>query len=150
MSDDGDKAAVVQSVNAVDRTASLQLYDGMREVVPLFELTCPSLNPASLDSIGVHRGDYVLIHPPDSTNGAPPPKVPRVGELEEWTYEPYTPDGQPFQWHKEFEMISKQYFEKHGDTACPQYNLQTRMSNNSLNWCGEVQNVCYSIRPMFK
>ena len=78
MSDDGDKAAVVQSVHATDRTASLLLYDGTREIVPLLELACPSFNPGSLDSIGVNRGDYVLIHPSDSTNGASSPKVPSV------------------------------------------------------------------------
>ena len=78
--EDEKQAAVVQSVNAAERTAKILLPDGRYEKVSVLEL-----DPHGTDSdvtnpqegFGVRRGDLVFIHAEGKTNGCVKPMVPR-------------------------------------------------------------------------
>ncbi|KAJ3573658.1 hypothetical protein NP233_g2277 [Leucocoprinus birnbaumii] len=92
---DGEaKNVVVQSVNAADRTAKVLLIDsGVTELVSVLELDRSASDPFLgaythvAETLGVNRGDVVLIHRPGTTNGCDKSRVPRIGELESWLRE---------------------------------------------------------------
>ncbi|EEB96788.1 hypothetical protein MPER_04016, partial [Moniliophthora perniciosa FA553] len=83
------RPAVVQAVDAVQRTATLLFNDtGKVEMVSLLELdphgtsdTDP-MAQLNFEGLGVRRGDFVFIHREGTTNGFEKPRVPRIGELE--------------------------------------------------------------------
>ena len=78
--DDERHGAIVQSVNAAERTAKILLYNGRREKVSVLELDVHGSeanvsNPQ--EAFGVRRGDLVFIHRDGDSNGCSKPTVPR-------------------------------------------------------------------------
>lgn len=93
--EDEKRAAIVQSVDAARRTATV-LFPSTNtiELVSLLELDPQGTSDAfalgpdrAPDGLGVHRGEFVLIHRLGTTNGYAKPWVPKIGELEPWVRE---------------------------------------------------------------
>ncbi|EKM83554.1 hypothetical protein AGABI1DRAFT_117056 [Agaricus bisporus var. burnettii JB137-S8] len=93
--EDQTRPAIVQSVDATRRTATVLLPDtNSNELVSLLELdpqgtsdTSPLGPDRPPDGLGAHRGELVLIHGHGRTNGYTKPWVPKIGELEPWIRE---------------------------------------------------------------
>ena len=98
------------------------------------------------DGLGVRIGDFVFIHPEDSTNGYVPPRVPRIGELEAWVRELPYPDGYLEGWRKEMSDICTEIAKKRGtDEVFDQTALRlSHHSKDNFNWIGEVVQVSRS------
>ncbi|KAI0734484.1 hypothetical protein C8Q72DRAFT_880146 [Fomitopsis betulina] len=145
--EDQKRAAIVQSVNAVDRIAQVLCEDnGQTELASLLELDPHGSSDwsaiAPTDGLGVHRGDFVFIHKPGMTNGAEPPMVPRIGEVEEWVREPpvVSSAGRLGGWRREMADIGNLIAERRGkDPTIEEGELQRPKKGDShLDWFGEV------------
>ncbi|KAJ8487538.1 hypothetical protein ONZ51_g4099 [Trametes cubensis] len=146
--EDEKRHVVVQSVNAQDRTAYVRVVEtGAIELASVLELDphgtgdWSALSPAS-DGLGVRRGDFVFIHREGTTNGAKPPMVPRIGEVEEWVRDPPTvgPNGQLGGWRREMTDIGTRIAEQRGQEGSVEEApiKRPQKGDNSLNWFGEV------------
>ena len=149
--EDEKRVAVVQSVNAVDRTATIRFGDtGAIELASVLELDPHGTNDWSavttttFDGLGVRRGDFVFIHREGTTNGLEKPKVPRIGEVEAWVREPpiVHADGHYGGWRKTMADIGMNIAHRRE----PDHIVEGRIrkpgpDNTSLNWFGEVSNV---------
>jgi len=94
--DGRSRTAVIQVVHPSQRVAILNLTDVPQstqesETVSLLELDphgthdITTNDPTPLqDELGVHRGEFVFIHNEGTTNGSVMPRVPKIGELENW------------------------------------------------------------------
>ncbi|KAG6832272.1 hypothetical protein H0H92_003505 [Tricholoma furcatifolium] len=111
--EDLKRPAIIQSVNATDRTARILLPDTATiELVSVLELdphgtsdpSAGSVQTAS-EGLGVCRGDFVFIHPTGTTNGFEKPVVPKIGEVESWVRESPVVEGQLGGWRKEMADI---------------------------------------------
>lgn len=144
--------AIVQSVNAGDRTALILLTDtGKVELAPLLELDPHgtseplAVGPQSVpEGLGVRRGDFVFIHRSGTTNGLENPAVPRIGELEAWVSEGPVPDGQLLGWRKEMADIGADLAAR--CQCIPEGELECQISRPTLgtgclSWLGEVTDV---------
>ncbi|TDL28122.1 hypothetical protein BD410DRAFT_782087 [Rickenella mellea] len=145
--EDGKRPAVVQSVNATERTASILLPDSTCELASVLELdphgSDPNLGNAP-EAFGVRRGDYVFIHREGTTNGCEVPKVPRIGELEEWAREPpfVEEDGQLGGWRRELDTIGSQIAQARGKELLDDGAVhRPSKDSRSFNWFGEVLNL---------
>ncbi|KAH9837167.1 uncharacterized protein C8Q71DRAFT_757052 [Rhodofomes roseus] len=145
--EDQRRAAIVQSVNAVDRIAQVRCEDNKQvELASLLELdphgTSDWSAVAPTDGLGVHRGDFVFIHKPGATNGAEPPMVPRIGEVEEWVREPPVVSGTGHLggWRREMADIGNKIAERRGrDPTIEEGELQRpHKGDTHLDWFGEV------------
>ncbi|KAL7282655.1 hypothetical protein ACG7TL_004128 [Trametes sanguinea] len=147
--EDEKRHVVVQSVNAQDRTAYVRVVEtGAIELASVLELDphgtgdWSALAPAAADGLGVRRGDFVFIHREGTTNGAKPPMVPRIGEVEEWVREPPTvgPTGQLGGWRREMAEIGARIAEQRGtEGAVEELPIRRPQKGDaSLNWFGEV------------
>jgi ubiquitin-conjugating enzyme E2 O len=150
-SENQERAAIVQSVNAADRTATILYADtGIVELASLLELdphgtSDLAVNPQlAHDGLGVRRGDFVFIHREGSTNGLEKPRVPRIGEVEAWVREvPISPDGQLGGWRKEMSEIGGNIATSRGGAENVEEG-QIRRPNRgdgSFSWFGEVAAV---------
>ena len=149
---EGDtRPAIVQSVNAVQRTALILFPDtGTIELASLLELDPhghsdydPTNPTASPDGFGVRRGDFVLIHASGSSNGMQKPRVPRIGEIEPWVREnPFT-DLEYSGWRKELQELGSAIAAKRS-AEFPQEKMIQRPArgDGKISWCGEVTAVC--------
>ncbi|KAN0135671.1 ubiquitin-conjugating enzyme3 like-protein [Lactarius tabidus] len=149
--EDEKRVAVVQSVNAVDRTATIRFGDtGAIELASVLELDPHGTNdwsavaPTTFDGLGVRRGDFVFIHREGTTNGLEKPKVPRIGEVEPWVREPpiVHADGHYGGWRKTMADIGMNIAHRRE----PDHIVEGRIrkpgpDNTSLNWFGEVSNL---------
>jgi hypothetical protein len=110
---DGErKVAVVQSVSAKERVASVRWFGtDIIEDVSVLELDPHGISYAdsnsALQSFGVRRGDCVLIHNKVSES-TKVPLIPRIGELEPWVNEvpSRTPDGTVEGWRGELTKLA--------------------------------------------
>lgn len=145
--EDQRRAAIVQSVNAVDRTAQVLCLDtAMTELASVLELDPHGMSDWSAvaphDGLGVRRGDFVFIHKEGKTNGAEAPMVPRIGEIEEWVREPpLSPEtSQLGGWRREMTDIGNRIAERRGkDPSIEEGEIQRpEKGNPKLNWFGEV------------
>ncbi|KZT72795.1 hypothetical protein DAEQUDRAFT_722414 [Daedalea quercina L-15889] len=145
--EDLKRTAIVQSVNAVDRISHVRCEDnGQTELASLLELdphgTSDWSAVAPTDGLGVHRGDFVFIHKPGTTNGAEPPLVPRIGEVEEWVREPpvVSDGGRLGGWRREMADIGNRIAERRGkDPTIEEGELQRPQKGDTrLDWFGEV------------
>ncbi|KAF8203179.1 hypothetical protein BJ912DRAFT_943109 [Pholiota molesta] len=143
--EEGVSPAIVQSVNATDRTALILLPDtGTIELAPLLELD-PHGNHENdantvhnYDGFGVRRGDFVFIHKPGTSNGLERPKVPRIGEIEAWVRE-NSLDGMGLTgWRKEMHHIG---YNVAADSPAAQLIKRPVNGDGKLSWCGEVTGV---------
>lgn len=148
--EDEKRPAVVLSVNAVDRTAQIRYTDTeVTELVSVLELdphgTTDWAASSSNEGLGVHRGEFVFIHSEGNTNGAEPPKVPRIGELEEWVREPptMTCNGHLTGWRREVANLGTRIAESRGKepNAVDNFLRQPDQHDKDLNWFGEVIDV---------
>ncbi|KAF8634421.1 hypothetical protein AX15_000872 [Amanita polypyramis BW_CC] len=146
-SEEGSRAAIVQSVNAADRTAVILLTDTRTlETVSVLELDAHGtydqngLAAQSMtDGFGVRRSDFVFIHPEGTTNGFEPPYVPRIGELEGWIHESPSFDCSLTGWRKEMsdlgtDLAAQESHYSRGDDMM----VIPSHGDGSLQWFGEV------------
>ena len=140
--------AVVQSVNATERTADIKLYDGRRELVSVLELD-PHGSDANMggpqNGFGVHRGDLVFIHREGSTNGCEKPTVPSIGELESWVNEvPVIGENGEFTgWRKVMDKLGQKIARTRGvEPVIDGYLQGPDVVTGKIDWFGEVSDVC--------
>jgi len=146
--EDEKRIAVVQSVNAVDRTATIRFSDtGDVELASVLELDPHGTNdwsavaPTAFDGLGVRRGDFVFIHSEGTTNGLEMPKVPRIGEVEPWVRElPVVhPDGHYGGWRKIMADIGMDIAHRREQERIVEGKIRKPgPDDTSLNWFGEV------------
>jgi len=146
--EDEKRIAVVQSVNAVDRTATIRFSDtGDVELASVLELDPHGTNdwsavaPTAFDGLGVRRGDFVFIHNEGTTNGLEMPKVPRIGEVEPWVRElPVVhPDGHYGGWRKTMADIGMDIAHRREQERIVEGKIRKPgPDDTSLNWFGEV------------
>lgn len=149
--EDEKRVAVVQSVNAVDRTATIRFSDtGDVELASVLELDPHGTNdwsavaPTAFDGLGVRRGDFVFIHNEGTTNGLEMPKVPRIGEVEPWVRElPVVhPDGHYGGWRKTMADIGMDIAHRRERERIVEGKIRKPgPDDTSLNWFGEVSNL---------
>ncbi|OBZ79709.1 E2/E3 hybrid ubiquitin-protein ligase UBE2O [Grifola frondosa] len=145
--EDAKRVAIVQSVNASDRTAQIRLVDtGTIELASVLELDphgsgdWSAVAPTN-DGLGVRRGDFVFIHREGTTNGVEPPTVPKIGEVEAWVREPpLIMNGSLDGWRREMADIGNAIAEHRGkDPSTEEGTIKRAQKNDhSLNWFGEV------------
>ncbi|KAL5534072.1 hypothetical protein ACEPAG_533 [Sanghuangporus baumii] len=144
--EDERHGAVVQSVNASERTAEIALYSGRREVVSVLELDAHGAaanqsNPQ--EAFSVRRGDLVFIHREGDTNGCPKPMVPSIGELEPWVHEvPFEEEetGELSGWRKELDRIGRMIAQK-DEPAEDDKIKRPEPGRCEIDWFGEVTNL---------
>ncbi|KAH8120020.1 hypothetical protein DFH11DRAFT_1557864 [Phellopilus nigrolimitatus] len=144
--EDEKQSAVVQSVNAAERTAEIILLNGHRELVSVLELD-PHGTDANVsnpqEGFGVRRGDLVFIHREGSTNGCEKPLVPGIGELEAWVHESSFVEGDNrvvTGWQQELDNIGQQIARR----TVPLVDCQPKRpnpGNSRINWFGEVTHL---------
>lgn len=146
--EDMKRPAIVQSVNAVERTAQILFPDtGEIELASLLELDAHGnsdldANNLHTDSFGVRRGDFVFIHAAGTTNGMERPRVPRIGEIEPWVRENPFANGELSGWRKEMSILGNSLAARR--TAPLRKRMQRPVNGDGkLLWCGEVTGVCY-------
>ncbi|PPQ62994.1 hypothetical protein CVT24_006100 [Panaeolus cyanescens] len=146
-SEDTKRPAIVQTVNARDRTAQIHFPDtNTTELVSLLELDAhgtSEFNPTNAqiapEAYGVRRGDFVFIHTPGSTNGMQLPRVPQIGELEPWVREQPFLRGEFNGWRKELQDIGIKLAEDRSSDPSLEGIIQTPQKNDGkIRWCGEV------------
>ncbi|KAF8642030.1 hypothetical protein AX16_009751 [Volvariella volvacea WC 439] len=125
------RPAIVQSVNADDRTARVLFPDTSEaELISVLELdpygaTEPQ---ADMDGLGLRRGEFVFIHRPGTTNGFLPPMVPRIGEVEPWV--------RSQKWRAEMQALGEKLAQSSDNVEY--YMSHPRQSSGQFNWIGEV------------
>ncbi|EIN14046.1 hypothetical protein PUNSTDRAFT_140436 [Punctularia strigosozonata HHB-11173 SS5] len=145
------RPAVVQSVNAVDRTCIVRYMDDhTQDLASLLELDAYGIDDpsgpmsSSHEGLGLSRGDLVLIHREGTTNGAGSFRVPKIGEVEDWAREPpeLDEDGQLVGWRAEMYGIGVS-LAKQGGAAVHRDGQVTssKCYDGSLNWLGEVMDL---------
>ncbi|EIM92129.1 uncharacterized protein STEHIDRAFT_47908 [Stereum hirsutum FP-91666 SS1] len=149
--EDEKRAAVVQSVNARDRTADVVFSDtDSRELVSVLELDphgtgdWSATSPTTFDGLGLRRGDFVFI---GESNGMEPPRVPRIGEVEMWVREAPVMDerGQLGGWRKEMSDMGHDIARKRETEKTVEGKiLRPSSGDTSLNWFGEVSDRRFS------
>jgi len=128
----------------------LRLADtaGGFELASLLELDVhgsSDANPAlaTVQSFGVHRGDFVFTHREGTNNGTAMPWLPKIGEVQPWVKEdPFAQhDGG---WRHELwdlgTALSKKRAEKRDWTQ--RFLTLVPKQSKQLQWCGEVVHVC--------
>ncbi|KAF8807738.1 hypothetical protein BYT27DRAFT_7338382 [Phlegmacium glaucopus] len=142
------RPAIVQSVNAIQRTALILFPDtGTIELASLLELD-PHGNSdfdaidsqaGSDASFGVRRGDFVFIHSVGTTNGLEQPRVPRIGEIETWIRENPFQGGRFVGWRKELQELGINIASQRSTGTLVEKRIQMSTDGASkLSWCGEV------------
>lgn len=152
--EDQKRPAVVQSVNALDRTAYIRYTDnGKVELASVLELDphgssdWSSVSP--VEGLGLHRGEFIFIHREGTTNGAHYPMVPRIGEVEDWVRESplmHSENGQLGGWRRIMAETGSDIAQRRGkDPTIEEGKLRRPQPNDpSLNWFGEVVDVSWS------
>lgn len=148
-SEDQSRVAVVQSVNATDRVAIIRCLDtGAVETVSVLELDPNGAGGLGGDILhsygfGVRRGDSVFVHAQGTTNGFEPPRVPKIGEIEEWVREPpVLSDGELGGWRRVMAKLGAELAAEHGVHGLPLHNVNLP-EDESLLWFGEVIEVWF-------
>ena len=152
-SDGQQRHAIVQSVNAAQRTAAIFYPDPRTyDLASLLELDPHGVRDITTadqfsvrDALGVHRGDFVFVHRAGTTNGLPKPRVPYIGELEAWVRDPiFTSDARLSGWRLEMSEIGKRFAERSkSGIRC------LRKGDSSLSWFGEVTEVRRAVLSKF-
>ncbi|KAG6911555.1 hypothetical protein DXG01_011857 [Tephrocybe rancida] len=139
--EDLKRPAIVQSVNASDRTARILLPDtGTIELASVLELDPHGTSDmgavyaqSASEGLGVCRGDFVFIHPIGATNGFEKPAVPRIGEVEPWVRENPIVEGQLGGWRKEMADIGGAVAARRASEGIQ----ETPSMNHPLQWSGD-------------
>ncbi|KAF9015536.1 hypothetical protein BDQ17DRAFT_1341239 [Cyathus striatus] len=147
--EDEKKPAIVQKVNAKERTATIRFPEtDVTELVSVLELdphgTSDPTTVGTLPSegLGVRLGDYVFIHREGTTNGYEKPRVPLIGELEVWVREKGTHDGQFVGWRKIMAELGSDIAKKRCEGGYVDGIIkQVPSEDSSLWWIGEVTSL---------
>lgn len=148
--EEAKRPAVVQSVNAAERIASVLLTDtrtieslSVLELDPHGTSDLAAIVPHSTsEGLGVRRGDFVFIHRPGTTNGFEKPCVPRIGELEAWVREGPALDGQLTGWRKEMADIGTSIAARRVSEEVQECQIKLpTLGCGDFLWLGEVTNV---------
>ncbi|GJJ10039.1 hypothetical protein Clacol_004265 [Clathrus columnatus] len=154
--EDTKRIAVVQYVNADDRTAMIRYHDDANtELVSILELDPhgtsgldASDQENQIDSFGVRRGDFVFIHSEGTTNGAELPRVPKIGEIEAWVREfPIVEDKADGTttvsgWRGELQRIGQGIAKIRGTPESYGRELDGKVQKvGKIDWFGEVTDV---------
>lgn len=146
-SEDQSRTAVVQSVNATDRIAIIRCLDtGVLETVSALELDPNGAGGLGSDVLhsygfGVRRGDSVFVHAQGTTNGFETPRVPKIGEIEEWVREPpILSDGELGGWRWAMAKVGAELAAEYSVYGLPVHNVKLP-DDESLLWIGEVTEV---------
>lgn len=134
--------AIVQAVNASDRTASLLFTDtGSIKMATLMQLD--TQGDADETGIGVNLGDFVFVHKIGETNGSSGCRVPKIGEVEPWVHEHAFDDKDELMgWRKEMHDIGGSIAARRSNTKLVETTFQRPMQRSGqLSWCGEVTTV---------
>lgn len=149
--EDAKRPAVVQSVDAVERTAKIRYSDtGTTELASVLELDphgtsdWSALAPAMFDGLGVRRGDFVFIHK-NGTNGLESPRVPRIGEVEPWVREPPVvhDNGQYGGWRQQMYEIGMSIAQRREFDVYEGSVQKVSKDDTTLDWFGEVLDVSF-------
>ena len=148
--EDQERVAIVQSVRSTDRVAVIRCADtGTLETVSVLELDPNGTGDTGPDALhghgfGVRRGDSVFIHPVGTTNGFMPPRVPKIGEIEEWVREPpVRADGELCGWRRSMADLGALIAANRNTHRLPLYDVSPpNMGDSSFSWFGEVTEVC--------
>jgi ubiquitin-conjugating enzyme E2 O len=142
-----EHAAIVQSVNSTDRVAVIRFANtGKTETVSVLELDPNGVSDWAAGNphthLGMRRGDKVFVHREGTSNGFESPRVPRIGEIEEWVREvPVRPDGEFSGWRRTMaDMGTKIASERKEKPTVSRVKHPTR-DDASLSWFGEVTGV---------
>ena len=135
-------------MNASERVASIRYSDtSSTELVSVLELDPHGTGDVSVavphSSLGVRRGDFVLIHREGTANGLEKPRVPKIGEVEAWVREiPMTSEGHLTGWRRDMAEIGAEIATNrqpgHGAGGRVRRPLK---EDTWLSWCGEVTGV---------
>ncbi|KAI0068302.1 hypothetical protein BV25DRAFT_1911299 [Artomyces pyxidatus] len=149
--EDEKRMAVVQSVNAVERTATVRFSDtGATELTSLLELDphgtsdWSAVAPTTFDGLGVRRGDFVFVHREGTDNGLERPKVPRIGEVEPWVREVPTvnANGQYGGWRKTMSDLGMDIARRRESDSIVEGRIRKPAPDDtSVNWFGEVSEL---------
>ncbi|KAH8835912.1 hypothetical protein DL96DRAFT_1576028 [Flagelloscypha sp. PMI_526] len=145
------RPAVVQSVNASERTASVYFSDtGTIEPVSLLDIDAQGFADTfpGADGFGVVLGDIVLIHREGTTNGSGEgsTKVPVIGELESWVRE-LNPDLHPDQTpavsevRTEMTTLGMTSISQRTTGQGKKYEMKRPAADEPIQWIGEVTKV---------
>ena len=140
------RSAVVQTVDAIQRTATVLFNDtGKIELVSLLELDPHGTSDTdpyaqyNLDGLGVRRGDFVFVHRDGTTNGFESPRVPKIGELEAWVRENPFSGGQLAGWRKEMSELGAEIANRRSTGGSEEGHML--QPDATLDWVGEVSDV---------
>ncbi|KAF9029232.1 hypothetical protein BDZ89DRAFT_1065565 [Hymenopellis radicata] len=143
--EDGNRAGVVQTVDAEHRLASLYFPDTQtNEIVSALELDTHGTSDAEhhlgSDGLGVRIGDFVFIHAEGTDNGYTPPRIPRIGEVEAWLRQLPPADGQFDGWHREMWELGNDVAKRRGTAEAEAEGTmqQPRRTGAKVPWIGEV------------
>lgn len=142
--EDGKRGAIVQSVNAKDRTADILLYDNHRVLVSTLELDSRGAVFGAIDqeAFGVRRGELVFLHREGTTNGCERPIVPSIGELENWVYEAaLTSSGELCGWRKDLGAIGRRLYKEAPEHTSKWTFKRPVSGSNQIDWFGQVSDV---------
>ncbi|KAG5653348.1 hypothetical protein H0H81_000970 [Sphagnurus paluster] len=148
--DDRKRPAVVQSVNATDRTAEILLLDtGLVELASVLELDphgtadlAAVIPQSASEGLGVRRGDFVFIHPEGTTNGFEKPAVPKIGEVEAWVREGPVVEGHLAGWRKEMADIGANIATRRTAGGGQETEIShPNTGSGAIAWVGEVTNL---------
>lgn len=145
--EDQKRPAVVQSVNAADRTAVILFSDNNKtELASVLELdphgTTDWAGMSANEGLGLSRGEFVFIHSEGTTHGSVSPVVPRIGELEPWVRETTGLNGQPGGWRREMVALGSHIANTRGSSSLEEGTIKrAQPGDSSLNWFGEVIDV---------
>jgi ubiquitin-conjugating enzyme E2 O len=146
--EDVKQPAIVQHVNATDRTAIIFLPEnGSMQLASVLELDphgssdlAAVIPQSASEGLGVRRGDFVFIHRDGTTNGFEIPFVPRIGELEPWVREGPFREGRLAGWRKEMSDIGANLAATRGEEYKGS-QIRQPSKTGGLLWIGEVTNV---------
>lgn len=150
-------SAIVQSVNAAERTAIVLLTEtgeiklvSMLEIDPHGAIDMSEVIPQSAsEGFGVRRGDFVFVHREGTTNGFEKPFVPKIGELETWVREDPVVEGRLSGWKKAMADIGASIAARCASEGAQDIQISHPIpGSSSLLWLGEVTDVC-RLHPRF-
>ncbi|KAG0704339.1 hypothetical protein DFH29DRAFT_981464 [Suillus ampliporus] len=142
--DDEEHAAIVQSVNSTDRVAIICLTNtGENETVSVLELDPNGVSDWVVGTphthLGMRRGDKVFIHRAGTSNGFESPRVPRIGEIEEWVREvPVRPDGEFSGWRRTMADLGTKIASERKEKPTVFRVKHPTQDDASMSWFGEV------------
>lgn len=149
--------AIVQSVNAMERTATILYSDtGTLGLASVLELDPHGPTDAqtvdhTAEEFGVHLGDFVFIHREGTSNGLPKPRVPKIGEVEDWVRDVSPDSGGRIAvtgWRKDMCDIGNRIATQRAMEAVEDGKIRHPNESDSFTWFGEVTDVSHPPSPL--